>query len=143
MDCFQQESEDRPLTLVSGSIHVSSSVDEHRRGRHMLPKNFGRDPSAASHGGASPFRQTTSQWGASSSFLCLNLPTRLNASFTLTQPCCRRTDNDRTRDSEAQYHRAIVIVQMTRAGMGRLGSGGRLYERACSNFEFLCDGEEG
>lgn len=51
-DAFQQESKDRPLILVSGFIHdVSSFLDEHPGGRHLLQKNIGRDATTAFHGG--------------------------------------------------------------------------------------------
>lgn len=51
-DAFQQQSKERPLILVSGFIHdVSSFLDEHPGGRHLLSKNIGRDATTAFHGG--------------------------------------------------------------------------------------------
>lgn len=51
-DSFQEQSKDRPLILVSGFIHdVSSFLDEHPGGRHLLSKNVGRDATTAFHGG--------------------------------------------------------------------------------------------
>lgn len=54
--CFihlvQAESKDRPLILVSGFIHdVSSFLNEHPGGKHLLTKNIGRDATTAFHGG--------------------------------------------------------------------------------------------
>lgn len=51
-DAFQEESKSRPLILVAGFIHdVSSFLDEHPGGRHLLTKNIGRDATTAFHGG--------------------------------------------------------------------------------------------
>lgn len=51
-DRFQVESKERPLILVSGFIHdVSSFLDEHPGGKHLLSKNIGRDATTAFHGG--------------------------------------------------------------------------------------------
>lgn len=48
----QEESKERPLILVAGFIHdVSSFLDEHPGGRHLLTKNIGRDATTAFHGG--------------------------------------------------------------------------------------------
>jgi len=49
---FQEQSKSRPLVLVSGFIHdVSSFLDEHPGGRHLLSKNVGKDATPAFFGG--------------------------------------------------------------------------------------------
>lgn len=48
----QQESRDRDLILVSGYIHdVTSFVEHHPGGRHLLTTNTGKDMTAAFFGG--------------------------------------------------------------------------------------------
>ncbi|TFY81300.1 hypothetical protein EWM64_g2712 [Hericium alpestre] len=49
---FQEQSAKRPLILVSGFIHdVSSFIEEHPGGRHLLVKNIGKDATTAFFGG--------------------------------------------------------------------------------------------
>ncbi|THH19614.1 hypothetical protein EW146_g1579 [Bondarzewia mesenterica] len=49
---FQEQCDKRPLVLISGFIHdVSSFLDEHPGGRHMLAKYLGKDASTAFFGG--------------------------------------------------------------------------------------------
>ncbi|KAI9444254.1 delta9-fatty acid desaturase [Lactarius indigo] len=49
---FQEQSQKRPLILVAGFIHdVSTFIDEHPGGRHLLVKNIGKDASTAFFGG--------------------------------------------------------------------------------------------
>jgi stearoyl-CoA desaturase (delta-9 desaturase) len=48
----QEQSAKRPLILISGFIHdVSSFLDEHPGGRHLLVKNIGKDATTAFFGG--------------------------------------------------------------------------------------------
>lgn len=48
----QEQSQRRPLVLVAGYIHdVSTFIDEHPGGRHLLVKNIGKDASTAFFGG--------------------------------------------------------------------------------------------
>lgn len=48
----QEQSKERPLVLIAGFIHdVSSFIDEHPGGRHLLAKNVGKDATAAFFGG--------------------------------------------------------------------------------------------
>lgn len=48
----QEQSEKRPLVLISGFIHdVASFIDEHPGGRHLLVKNIGKDATTAFFGG--------------------------------------------------------------------------------------------
>ena len=48
----QEQSQKRPLILVAGYIHdVSTFIDEHPGGRHLLVKNIGKDASTAFFGG--------------------------------------------------------------------------------------------
>jgi cytochrome b involved in lipid metabolism len=52
--CFpvQEQSQKRPLILVAGYIHdVSTFIEEHPGGRHLLVKNIGKDASTAFFGG--------------------------------------------------------------------------------------------
>ncbi|KAH9952463.1 delta9-fatty acid desaturase [Russula dissimulans] len=49
---FQEQSQKRPLVLIAGYIHdVSTFIDEHPGGRHLLVKNIGKDASTAFFGG--------------------------------------------------------------------------------------------
>ncbi|KAH9996219.1 delta 9-fatty acid desaturase protein [Russula vinacea] len=49
---FQEQSQKRPLILVAGYIHdVSTFIEEHPGGRHLLVKNIGKDASTAFFGG--------------------------------------------------------------------------------------------
>ncbi|KAI0058133.1 delta9-fatty acid desaturase [Artomyces pyxidatus] len=49
---FQKQSESRSLILIAGFIHdVSSFIDEHPGGRHLLVTYIGRDATAAFFGG--------------------------------------------------------------------------------------------
>ncbi|KAF8488071.1 hypothetical protein JB92DRAFT_3018269 [Gautieria morchelliformis] len=51
-ESFQEQSSKRPLVLISGFIHdVSSFMDEHPGGRHLLAKNIGKDATTAFFGG--------------------------------------------------------------------------------------------
>ncbi|KAF8970116.1 delta 9-fatty acid desaturase protein [Flammula alnicola] len=51
-ESFQEQSETRSLILVSGFIHdVSSFLDEHPGGRHLLTKLVGQDATTAFFGG--------------------------------------------------------------------------------------------
>jgi stearoyl-CoA desaturase (delta-9 desaturase) len=51
-DSFQEQSNSRPLVLISGFIHdVSSFLDEHPGGRHLLSKHLGKDATPAFFGG--------------------------------------------------------------------------------------------
>ncbi|KZO98577.1 delta9-fatty acid desaturase [Calocera viscosa TUFC12733] len=51
-ESFQEQSLTRPLVLISGFIHdVSSFLDEHPGGRHLLAKMIGKDASTAFFGG--------------------------------------------------------------------------------------------
>jgi len=51
-DSFQEQAKERPLILVSGFIHdVSSFLDEHPGGRHLLKKMIGKDATTAFFGG--------------------------------------------------------------------------------------------
>ncbi|KIJ23042.1 hypothetical protein M422DRAFT_276460 [Sphaerobolus stellatus SS14] len=51
-ESFQEQSTKRPLVLISGFIHdVSSFMDEHPGGRHLLAKNIGKDATTAFFGG--------------------------------------------------------------------------------------------
>ncbi|GJJ10519.1 hypothetical protein Clacol_004745 [Clathrus columnatus] len=51
-DSFQVQAEKRPLILISGFIHdVSSFMDEHPGGRHLLAKHIGKDATTAFFGG--------------------------------------------------------------------------------------------
>lgn len=51
-ESFQEQSEKRPLVLISGYIHdVSSFMDEHPGGRNLLAKNIGKDATTAFFGG--------------------------------------------------------------------------------------------
>jgi cytochrome b involved in lipid metabolism len=53
-DCLavQEQSGNRPLILVSGFIHdVSTFLDEHPGGRHLLVKSIGKDATTAFFGG--------------------------------------------------------------------------------------------
>jgi len=51
-DSFQEQSLSRPLVAVSGFIHdVSSFIDEHPGGRHLLAKHVGKDATAPFFGG--------------------------------------------------------------------------------------------
>ncbi|KAI0305122.1 delta9-fatty acid desaturase [Multifurca ochricompacta] len=48
----QEQSQRRPLILVAGFIHdVSTFIEEHPGGRHLLVKNIGKDASTAFFGG--------------------------------------------------------------------------------------------
>jgi len=48
----QEQSQTRPLVLVSGFIHdVGTFLDEHPGGRHLLAKQIGKDASTAFFGG--------------------------------------------------------------------------------------------
>ena len=48
----QEQSQKRPLVLVSGFIHdVGSFIDEHPGGPHLLIKMIGRDATTAFFGG--------------------------------------------------------------------------------------------
>jgi len=49
---FQEQCQKRPLILIAGYIHdVSTFIDEHPGGRHLLVKNIGKDASTAFFGG--------------------------------------------------------------------------------------------
>ncbi|KAN0111682.1 delta9-fatty acid desaturase [Russula decolorans] len=49
---FQEQSQKRPLILIAGYIHdVSTFIEEHPGGRHLLVKNIGKDASTAFFGG--------------------------------------------------------------------------------------------
>ncbi|KAI9511679.1 delta 9-fatty acid desaturase protein [Russula earlei] len=51
-ESFQEQSQTRPLVLVSGFIHdVGGFLDEHPGGRHLLGKQIGKDASTAFFGG--------------------------------------------------------------------------------------------
>ncbi|KAH9928575.1 delta9-fatty acid desaturase [Amylocystis lapponica] len=51
-ESFRKQSEKRPLVVVAGFIHdVSSFVDEHPGGRHLLTKFIGKDATTAFFGG--------------------------------------------------------------------------------------------
>ncbi|KDQ60340.1 hypothetical protein JAAARDRAFT_56252 [Jaapia argillacea MUCL 33604] len=51
-DSFQEQSAKRPLILVAGFIHdVSTFLDEHPGGRHLLVKYIGKDATTAFFGG--------------------------------------------------------------------------------------------
>ncbi|PAV20367.1 delta 9-fatty acid desaturase [Pyrrhoderma noxium] len=51
-ESFQKQSEKRPLIAVAGFIHdMTSFMDEHPGGRHLLAKNIGRDATTAFFGG--------------------------------------------------------------------------------------------
>ncbi|KZV81110.1 delta 9-fatty acid desaturase [Exidia glandulosa HHB12029] len=51
-ESFQEQARHRPLIVVAGFIHdVSSFVDEHPGGRHLLSKNFGKDATVPFFGG--------------------------------------------------------------------------------------------
>lgn len=51
-DDFQEESKSRPLIVVHGFIHdVSSFMDEHPGGRHLLSAKVGKDATVAFNGG--------------------------------------------------------------------------------------------
>ena len=48
----QEQAKTRPLVVVGGFIHdVSSFLDEHPGGRHLLAKNIGKDATTAFFGG--------------------------------------------------------------------------------------------
>jgi Cytochrome b5-like Heme/Steroid binding domain len=48
----QEQSQKRPLVLIAGYIHdVSTFLEEHPGGRHLLVKNIGKDASTAFFGG--------------------------------------------------------------------------------------------
>ncbi len=48
----QEQTQKRPLILVAGYIHdVSTFIDEHPGGRHLLVKHIGKDASTAFFGG--------------------------------------------------------------------------------------------
>ena len=48
----QEQSQTRPLVLISGFIHdVGAFLDEHPGGRHLLAKQIGKDASTAFFGG--------------------------------------------------------------------------------------------
>jgi stearoyl-CoA desaturase (delta-9 desaturase) len=51
-DSFQEQAQKRPLIVVAGFIHdVSSFLDEHPGGRHLLGKNVGKDATVPFFGG--------------------------------------------------------------------------------------------
>ncbi|KAI0360555.1 delta 9-fatty acid desaturase protein [Trametes cingulata] len=51
-DSFQEQSAKRPLVIVAGFIHdVSSFMDEHPGGRHLIAKMIGKDATTAFFGG--------------------------------------------------------------------------------------------
>lgn len=51
-ESFQEQSQKRPLIVVAGFIHdVSSFLDEHPGGRHLLGKNIGKDATVPFFGG--------------------------------------------------------------------------------------------
>lgn len=56
-NCFllltdQEQSEKRPLVLISGFIHdVGTFIDEHPGGAHLLKKYLGKDATTAFFGG--------------------------------------------------------------------------------------------
>jgi stearoyl-CoA desaturase (delta-9 desaturase) len=51
-ESYQEQSTKRPLVLISGFIHdVSSFLEDHPGGRHLLAKNIGRDATTAFFGG--------------------------------------------------------------------------------------------
>jgi len=51
-EAFQEQAKTRPLVLVSGFIHdVSSFMDEHPGGIHLIKKNLGKDATTAFFGG--------------------------------------------------------------------------------------------
>jgi len=51
-ESFQEQAAKRPLILISGFIHdVSTFLDEHPGGRHLLVKNIGKDATTAFFGG--------------------------------------------------------------------------------------------
>ncbi|TDL24626.1 delta 9-fatty acid desaturase protein [Rickenella mellea] len=51
-ESYLQQAEKRPLVSIAGFIHdVSSFLDEHPGGRHLLMKNIGRDATTAFFGG--------------------------------------------------------------------------------------------
>jgi cytochrome b involved in lipid metabolism len=48
----QEQSQKRPLILIAGYIHdVSTFIEEHPGGRHLLVKHIGKDASTAFFGG--------------------------------------------------------------------------------------------
>ena len=48
----KEQAKDRPLVLISGFIHdVSSFMDEHPGGIHLVKKNLGKDATTAFFGG--------------------------------------------------------------------------------------------
>ena len=52
LSLVQEQSQKRPLVLVSGFIHdVGSFIDEHPGGPHLLIKMIGRDATTAFFGG--------------------------------------------------------------------------------------------
>ncbi|GBE87555.1 delta 9-fatty acid desaturase protein [Sparassis latifolia] len=51
-ETFQKQSTKRPLVVVAGFIHdLSSFIDDHPGGRHLIAKNIGRDATTAFFGG--------------------------------------------------------------------------------------------
>jgi len=51
-ESYQEQCAKRPLVVVAGFIHdVSSFLDEHPGGRHLLTKNIGKDATTAFFGG--------------------------------------------------------------------------------------------
>ena len=52
LSLVQEQSQKRPLVLVSGFIHdVGTFIDEHPGGPHLLIKMIGRDATTAFFGG--------------------------------------------------------------------------------------------
>lgn len=52
MPLVQEQAQTRPLVLVSGFIHdVTSFMDEHPGGKHLIKKNLGKDATTAFFGG--------------------------------------------------------------------------------------------
>ena len=48
----QEQSATRPLVVIGGFIHdVSTFIDEHPGGRHLVVKNIGKDATTAFFGG--------------------------------------------------------------------------------------------
>lgn len=77
----QEQSMKRPLVIIAGFIHdVSSFIDEHPGGRHLIAKMIGKDGTTAFFGGVYDHSNAAHNVGFS---MCQDLPCRLSAYLNL------------------------------------------------------------
>ncbi|KZT11179.1 delta9-fatty acid desaturase [Laetiporus sulphureus 93-53] len=62
-ESFQEQSAKRALVLIAGFIHdVSSFIDEHPGGRHLIAKHIGKDATTAFFGGVYDHSNAAHNW---------------------------------------------------------------------------------